>query len=113
MEWGKDDRLEGVVVRRIWMCSNLNREKLRAIWYDLVSILPFHIFSLSLPWVLMPFFVVYRNDCEGSDSGSLDVDAFAKAMWRIDEELRKARLNPPPHSGYGSLSSRRIGSILR
>ena len=32
---GRDDRLEGVIVRRIWMCSKLDREKLRAIWYDL------------------------------------------------------------------------------
>ncbi|KAF9792168.1 hypothetical protein BJ322DRAFT_18328 [Thelephora terrestris] len=90
-ERGKDDRLEGVVVKRIWMCSNLDREKLRMIW----------------------------NDCEGSDTGSLEVDAFVKAMWRIDEELRKARLNPSsfsPNSGNGSISRRqprRIGSILR
>ena len=33
-ERGKDDLLEGVVVRRIWMCSKLDREKLRVIWYD-------------------------------------------------------------------------------
>lgn len=91
MERGKGVRLEGAVVRRIWMCSNLDREKLRAIW----------------------------NDCEGSDTGSLNVDAFVKGMWRIDEELRKARLNPSslgPSSAYGSISRRqprRIGSILR
>jgi len=90
-ERGKDDRLEGAVVRRIWVCSKLDQEKLRTIW----------------------------NDCEGSDTGSLDVDAFVKATWRIDEELRKARLNPSsfsPNSGYGSLSRRqprRFGSILR
>jgi len=29
----KDGRLEGVIIRRIWMCSKLDREKLRAIWY--------------------------------------------------------------------------------
>ena len=34
-ERGKDDRLEGVIVRRIWMCSKLDREKLGVIWYDL------------------------------------------------------------------------------
>ena len=65
------------------------------------------------------FRVVCRDDCEGSDTGSLDVDAFVKAMWRIDEELRKARLNPSsfgPNSGCGSPSRRqprRIGSFLR
>jgi len=34
-ERGKGDRLNGVIVRRIWMCSKLDREKLRVIWYDL------------------------------------------------------------------------------
>ncbi|KAF9651474.1 hypothetical protein BDM02DRAFT_3091248 [Thelephora ganbajun] len=91
IERGKDERLEGMVIRRIWMCSTLDREKLRAIW----------------------------NGCEGSETGSLDVDAFVKAMWQIDEELRKARLNPSsfgPNYGQGSPSRRqprRIGSILR
>ena len=33
------DRLEGVVVRRIWMCSNLDREKLRSIWCDSIPFL--------------------------------------------------------------------------
>lgn len=109
-ERGKDDRLEGVVVKRIWMCSNLDREKLRTVWYDLVS---------SVLLNRSRFLTVCRNDCEGSDTGSLDVDAFVKAMWRIDEELRKARLNPSsfgPNSGHGSLSRRqprRFGSILR
>ena len=51
MERGKDDRLEGVIVRRIWMCSNLDREKLRAIWYDLHFLLPplpFHSVTLRV-----------------------------------------------------------------
>lgn len=67
----------------------------------------------------MLFLTVCRDDCEDSESGSLGVDSFVKSMWRIDEELRKARLNPPPfgpNSGYASLSKkqpRRIGSILR
>jgi hypothetical protein len=38
-ERGKDDRLDAVVVRRIWICSKMDREKLRAIWYDLPSLL--------------------------------------------------------------------------
>ena len=119
IERGKDIRLEGIVVRRIWMCSNLGREKLRAIWYELASLhfsVPFH---PSVGADMYFFSTTCRNDCEGSDTGSLNVDAFVKAMWRIDEELRKARLNPSslgPNSGYGSLSRRqprRIGSILR
>jgi hypothetical protein len=107
-ERGKDDRLEGVIVRRIWMCSKLDREKLRAIWYDLHFLPSSPPFRSIGPRVLIhSVSCVCRNDCEGSDTGSLDVDAFVKAMWRIDEELRKARLNPSsfgPNSGYGSLS---------
>lgn len=40
IERGKDDRLEGVIVRRIWTSSQLDREKLRAIWYDLHPLVP-------------------------------------------------------------------------
>ena len=115
-ERGKDDRLEGVVVRRIWMCSNLDREKLKAIWYDLTCS-PF-LFCFFTPPDFDPFSHC-RNDYGGCESGSLDVGTFVKAMWRIDEELRKARLNPPPFgpsSGYGSPSRRqprRLGSVLR
>ena len=54
-ERGKDDRLEGVIVRKIWMCSNLDREKLRAIWYDLVSLLPFLFCCVTLPRILIRF----------------------------------------------------------
>ena len=36
---GKEDRLEGVIVKRIWMCSKLDREKLRTIWCDLLLLL--------------------------------------------------------------------------
>lgn len=80
------------------------------------SLTPLSYLELSFPRILILFLTAHRNDCEGSESGSLDVDAFVKAMWRIDEELRKARLNPSPNSGYGSLSRRQpriIGSILR
>lgn len=75
--------------------------------------------SPSPPALIHRFRVACRNDCEGSDTGSLDVDAFVKAMWRIDEELRKARLNPSsfgPNSACGPLSRRqprRIGSFMR
>ena len=40
IERGKDDKLEGAIVRRIWMCSQLDREKLRTIWYDSHPLVP-------------------------------------------------------------------------
>ena len=47
-ERGKDDRLESVVIRRIWMCSKLDREKLRTIWCDSLLLVPcFCLFALS------------------------------------------------------------------
>jgi len=61
-----DDRLDGYTVKRIWTCSKLESSKLRDIW----------------------------GDCDPDHSGSLDLDAFVKGMWRIDEELRRARLGP-------------------
>ena len=75
--------------------------------------------SLSPRALIQPFRVLCRDDCECSDTGSLDVDAFVKAMWRIDEELRKARLSPSsfgPNSGCVPPSRRqprRIGSFMR
>ena len=114
-ERGMDDRLEGVVIRRIWTCSKLDREKLRAIWYDsLLLLLPVPCFDLLALSSDVLFRIAYRNDCESSDTGSLSVDAFVKAMWRIDEELRKAKLNPSSFSpNYSRKQPRRIGSILR
>ena len=41
-ERGKGDRLDGVIIRRIWICSKLDREKLRVIWYDLCFLLHRH-----------------------------------------------------------------------
>jgi len=59
-----DDRLDGYTVKRIWTCSKLESSKLRDIW----------------------------GDCDPDHTGFLDLDAFVKGMWRIDEELRRARL---------------------
>jgi len=52
-ERGRDDRLEGMIVRRIWMCSKLDREKLRAIWYDSCYLLFLSCFAPSPLWVLI------------------------------------------------------------
>lgn len=41
---------------------------------------------MCLDWLLG-----YRNECDPTQSGSLDMDSFVKGMWRIDEELRRAQ----------------------
>jgi len=61
-----DARLHGGVVRRIWALSRLGVARLGEIWDECVD--PAHV-------------------REGLDRG-----AFARGMWRIDEELRRARL---------------------
>ncbi|OBZ65684.1 hypothetical protein A0H81_14309 [Grifola frondosa] len=63
-EVGADERLDGETVRRIWLLSKLEREKLKVIW----------------------------EECDPAGIGTLDRDSFVKGMWRIDEELRKAQL---------------------
>ncbi|KDQ17910.1 hypothetical protein BOTBODRAFT_104822 [Botryobasidium botryosum FD-172 SS1] len=52
----------------IWSCSKLDRGLLRAIWYE--------------------------EECDLEKRGSLDREAFARGMWRIDEELRRAAKRP-------------------
>ncbi|KAL5490188.1 hypothetical protein ACEPAI_5021 [Sanghuangporus weigelae] len=56
-------RLEGPIIRAIWSRSKLSPEKLRDIW----------------------------NECAHPNQNFLDKDAFAKGMWRIDEELRRVQ----------------------
>lgn len=56
-----EDRLEGLVVRRIWLRSRLERAFLRAIW----------------------------DACDREGRGSLGRDEFCKGTWTIDEELRR------------------------
>lgn len=58
--------LDGCVVKMIWSCSKLDRGLLRLIW----------------------------EECDPDKRGSLDREAFARGMWRIDEELRKASKKP-------------------
>ncbi|KAJ6624498.1 hypothetical protein B0H10DRAFT_2006197 [Mycena sp. CBHHK59/15] len=57
------DALPGPVVRVLWARSRLPVQVLSAIW----------------------------NDCDPGRMGALDRDAFARGMWRIDEELRQAQ----------------------
>ncbi|EIN07244.1 hypothetical protein PUNSTDRAFT_127030 [Punctularia strigosozonata HHB-11173 SS5] len=59
-----EDRLEGAIVREIWIKSRLDRTKLKQIWAE----------------------------CDLTSQGSLDRDAFVTGMWRIDEELRRAQI---------------------
>lgn len=62
-EVGKEERLEGVVIKVIWKQSGLEKRRLAEIW----------------------------NECDPTQSGSLDIEGFVKGMWRIDEELRRAQ----------------------
>lgn len=74
---GSLDRLEGCFIRTIWVKSRLDREKLTEIW----------------------------NECDPSKVGSLDRDAFVIGMWRIDEELRRARMHAVKSASASSLGS--------
>jgi len=58
-----EGKLKGYVVKAIWSLSKLPREKLQEIW----------------------------KECDTDHSGALDREQFARGMWRIDEELRRAR----------------------
>ncbi|KAJ7438470.1 hypothetical protein FB451DRAFT_1570235 [Mycena latifolia] len=68
------ERLPGPVVCVLWSRSRLPRAVLSAIW----------------------------SECDPARSGALDRDAFARGMWRIDEELRRAAL---VHSAAGGASA--------
>ncbi|KZT27313.1 hypothetical protein NEOLEDRAFT_1130839 [Neolentinus lepideus HHB14362 ss-1] len=68
---GPEERLDGHVVRWIWLCSKLDKQKLKDLW----------------------------SECDPNGAGSLDRDAFVKGMWRIDEELRRAQLLRQTSSG--------------
>ncbi|KAG9226564.1 hypothetical protein CCMSSC00406_0005769 [Pleurotus cornucopiae] len=72
----REDRLEGCVVRLIWSKSRLDRDRLRGIWLE----------------------------CDPTGSGSLTQDAFIRGMWRIDEELRRARIRSSTSSAASSSS---------
>ncbi|KAH9980963.1 hypothetical protein BGW80DRAFT_1453909 [Lactifluus volemus] len=63
-EPGPDARLDGRLVRKIWLKSRLEPHRLRDIW----------------------------NMCDSEGTGSLDREEFARGMARIDEELRRAQV---------------------
>ncbi|KAF8503254.1 hypothetical protein F5888DRAFT_1660127 [Russula emetica] len=63
-ELGLEARLDGRLVRAIWLKSRLETQRLRGIW----------------------------NECDPDGTGSLDREAFVRGMARIDEELRRAQL---------------------
>ncbi|KAH8980355.1 hypothetical protein EDB86DRAFT_569055 [Lactarius hatsudake] len=73
-EPGPDARLDGHLVRKIWLKSGLEPQRLRDIW----------------------------NECDPEGSGSLDRDAFAQGMTRIDEELRRAQVLGRAGAGSGA-----------
>ncbi|KAH0583666.1 hypothetical protein H2248_009279 [Termitomyces sp. 'cryptogamus'] len=58
------EKLEGRFVKPIWRRSRLGRKTLGEIW----------------------------NECDPDRTGSLSRDQFARGMWRIDEELRRAQV---------------------
>ncbi|KAF8470399.1 hypothetical protein DFH94DRAFT_770895 [Russula ochroleuca] len=63
-ELGPDARLDGRLVREIWLKSRLQPQRLRGIW----------------------------SECDPDGTGSLDRDAFVRGMLRIDDELRRAQV---------------------
>ncbi|KAG6876748.1 hypothetical protein C0993_000725 [Termitomyces sp. T159_Od127] len=71
------DKLEGRFVKPIWRRSRLGRKTLAEIW----------------------------NECDPDRTGALTRDQFAKGMWRIDEELRRAQVQALKPTSNGSLRS--------
>ena len=45
---------------------------------------------------------VFRDECDPEGLGSLDRDAFAQGMTRIDEELRRAQVLGRAGAGSGA-----------
>ncbi|KAH9026774.1 hypothetical protein EDB85DRAFT_163482 [Lactarius pseudohatsudake] len=74
VEPGPDARLDGRLVRKIWLMSGLEPQRLRDIW----------------------------NECDPEGLGSLDRDAFAQGTTRIDEELRRAQVLGRAGAGSGA-----------
>jgi hypothetical protein len=54
-----------------------------------------------------------RSECDASRSGSLDRDGFVIGMWRIDEELRRARTQAVKSASASSLGSLRGRSCYK
>lgn len=100
-EVGPDEKLDARVVSVIWKCSKLERAKLRDIWCV----------ELFQGFELPRADPASRAECDPSGLGSLDREAFTRGMWRIDEELRKARL--VSRGPTTVRPSRRLASLLR
>lgn len=92
---GSLDRLEGCFVKSIWVKSKLDRERLNDIW-SVRSMLLWHGSEYK-----------FRNECDADRTGALDRDDFVSGMWRIDEELRRARTNAVKSASSSSLASLR------
>jgi hypothetical protein len=89
-EPGLDARLDGRLVRAIWLKSRLESQRLQGIWC--VSSSPVFFFSDTDAHSLSFAFLFCRNECDPDGTGSLDREAFVCGMTRIDEELRRAQL---------------------
>ncbi|KAG6854703.1 hypothetical protein C0991_002415 [Blastosporella zonata] len=76
---GPTDKLEGRLIKTIWRRSRLGRRTLGAIWHE----------------------------CDPDGTGSLMRDQFAKGMWRVDEELRRAQIQALKSTSATSLGSQR------
>lgn len=91
-----DAKLDGRVVRKMWLTSRLETQRLRDIWCALHFQPPFLLTYISIlrrPNFFPPqIFYFDRNECDPDGTGSLDRDAFARGMARIDEELRRAQV---------------------
>jgi hypothetical protein len=89
-EPGPEVRLDGRLVRAIWLKSRLEPQRLRGIWC-----VPLYLLFLETADVFT-FFVLFclfgRDECDPDGTGSLDREAFVRGMVRIDEELRRAQL---------------------
>ncbi|KAH9483932.1 Increased rDNA silencing protein 4 [Psilocybe cubensis] len=75
---GPDDVLEAAIVRCIWKKSRLSNAQLADIW----------------------------NECDIAGKGALNIDAFVKGMWRIDEELRRAQTHAIKSATNGAATYR-------
>lgn len=105
---GPEERLDGRVVKRIWRTSKLGDAKLKEIWW-----VSFIFASLLYSSSFSSCLTINRTECDPSGTGSIDRNTFVKAMWKIDEELRRAQLhrNTPPT--FSDLQKRRSTRMVQ
>ena len=89
-EPGPEARLDGRLVREIWVRSRLEPQRLRGIWCVSLSSSSSSVINLAALTRLLR--LSFRNECDPDGTGSLDRDAFVRGMTRIDEELRRVQL---------------------